>query len=153
MHTEAVAVFEKQIEDYEKCFNKEILSRKITYPEYDFGTYDEEEYRNWCLRNHLFLNPLNNPMTPESAFAYDPLTITQYTEYVLRDDVCEKSNGNPPKWFAMLNQLKEEFIYARLLCYEGIEKRDQPHFADRNVRFSLANYDYVNYSIRLEQLK
>lgn len=153
MHTEAVAVFDKQIEDYEKCFNIEILSRPITYPEYDLGAYDEKEYRNWCLHNHLFLNPLNDLMTPESAFAHDPLTITQYTEYVHRDDVGEKSSSNPPKWFAMLNQLKEEFIYARFLCYEGAEKMAETHYADRDVLLSLANYDYVNYSIRLEQLK
>ena len=99
------------------------------------------------------LNPLNDLVTLKSAFAHDPLTITQYTEYGNRDDIDEKSNGNPPKWFAMLNQLKEEFVYARLLCYEGTEKMTKMHYADRDVLLSLANYDYVNYSIRLEQLK
>lgn len=153
MHVEAVVVFKKQIEDYEKCFNEKILSSPIIYPQYDLGSYDEKEYRNWCLQNHLFLNPLNDLIEPESAFAHDPLTITQYTEYVHRDDVSEKSNGNPPKWFAMLNQLKEEFVYARLLCYEGTEKLTEMHYADRDVLLSLASYDYVNYSIRLEQLK
>lgn len=153
MHAEAVAVFEKQIEDYEKRFNKKILSSPIIYPEYDLGAYDEKDYRSWCLHNHLFLNPLNDLMVPEAAFAHDPLTITQYTEYVHRDEVGEKSSSNPPKWFAMLNQLKEEFIYARFLCYEGTEKMAETHYADRDVLLSLANYDYVNYSIRLEQLK
>ncbi len=153
MHAEAVAVFEKQIEDYEKRFNKKVLSSPIIYPEHDLGSHEEKEYRNWCLQNHLFLNPLNDLMTLESAFAHDPLTITQYTEYVHRDDVGEKSNSNPPKWFAMLNQLKEEYVYARLLCYEGTEKTTETHFADRDVLLSLASYDYVNYSIRLEQLK
>lgn len=153
MHAEAIAVFEKQIGDYERRFNKDILSRQIIYPEYDLGSYEEKEYRNWCLHNHLFLNPLNDLLTLESSFAHDPLTITQYTEYVYRDEVSEKSSGNPPKWFAMLNQLKEEFIYARFLCYEGTEKMAETHYADRNVLLSLANYDYINYSIRLEQLK
>lgn len=153
MHAEAVTAFEKQIEDYEKRFNKEILSSPILYPECDLGSQEERKYRNWCLQNHLFLNPLNDLVTLESAFAHDPLTITQYTEYVNRDDIDEKSNGNPPKWFAMLNQLKEEFVYARLLCYEGTEKMTIMHYADRDVLLSLANYDYVNYSIRLEQLK
>lgn len=153
MHAEAVAVFEKRIEDYEKRFNKKILSSPIVYPEYDLGAYDEKDYRSWCLHNHLFLNPLNDLMVLEPAFAHDPLTITQYTEHVHRDEVGEKSGGNPPKWFAMLNQLKEEFIYARLLCYEGTEKMGETHYADRDVLLSLANYDYVNYSIRLEQLK
>lgn len=53
----------------------------------------------------------------------------------------------------MLNQLKEEYIYSRLLCYEGIEKLDSPHYADKHVKLSLSSFDYVNYSIRLEQLK
>lgn len=153
MHAEAIAGFEKQIEDYEKRFNKKILSSPIIYPEYDLGEPDEKDYRNWCLHNHLFLNPLNDLIRPKAAFAHDPLTITQYTEYVHRDEVGKKSNGNPPKWFAMLNQLKEEFIYARFLCYEGTEKMAETHYADKDVLLSLASYDYVNYSIRLEQLK
>lgn len=153
MHAEAVAVFEKQLDEWEKRFNKKILSSPIIHPEYDMGAYDEKEYRNWCLHHHLFLNPLNDLLTPESAFAYDSLTITQYTEYVHQDEVGEKSNGNPPKWFAMLNQLKEEFVYARFLCYEGSEKKGEMHYADKGVLLSLASYDYVNYSIRLEQLK
>mgnify|MGYP004477102883 CR=1 FL=1 len=144
MHAEAVAAFEKQIEDYEKRFNKEILSSPILYPEYDLGSQEEKKYRNWCLQNHLFLNPLNDLIKLESAFAHDPLNITQYTEYVNRDDIDEKNNGSPPKWFAMLNQLKGEFVYARLLCYEGAEKMTKMHYADRDVLLSLANYDYMN---------
>ena len=90
---------------------------------------------------------------PESAFAHDPLTITRYTEYANRDDVETKRNGSPPKWFSMLNQLKEEYVYSRFLYYEGTEKLWELHYADKNVRLSLSSYDYVNYSIRLEQLK
>lgn len=37
--------------------------------------------------------------------------------------------------------------------YEGTEKMTKMHYADRDVLLSLANYDYINYSIRLEQLK
>ena len=153
MHAEAVVAFEKKIDDYERRFNKKILSAPIVYPECNLGANDEKNYRSWCLQNHLFLNPLNDLIVLEAAFAHDPLTITQYTEYVHRDEVDEKSCGNPPKWFAMLNQLKEEFIYARFLCYEGTEKMAETHYADRNVLLSLASYDYINYSIRLEQLK
>jgi hypothetical protein len=53
----------------------------------------------------------------------------------------------------MLNQLKEEYIYARFLCYDGSEKIKDLHYADKEVKLSLSDYDYVNYSIRLEQLK
>ena len=153
MHPEAIAAFEKQLESYESRFNKSILSAPITYPQYDMGSREESEYRRWCLQHHLFLNPLNDLIELESAFAYDPLAIIQYTEQADRDGVDEEKEGTPPKWFAMLNQLKEEFIYARFLCYEGAEKYTEPHYADRDVVLSLANYEHANYSIRLEQLK
>ena len=45
MHAEAVAVFEKQIEDYEKRFNHNILSAPIIYPEHDTAYLQE------CLDN------------------------------------------------------------------------------------------------------
>ena len=70
-----------------------------------------------------------------------------------KDDLSSKRGANPPRWFAMLNQLKEEYVYARFLCYDGSEKIKDLHYADKEVKLSLSDYDYVNYSIRLEQLK
>lgn len=125
----------------------------IIFDSYDLGDVDERRYREWCLKNHLFLNPLNDLIKLEMVFAHDPLTITQYTECVERDNVESRSKGEPPKWFSMLNQLKEVYIYSRFLCYEGTEKIREVHYADKEVTLSLSSYDYVNYSIRLEQLK
>lgn len=153
MHDQAIEFFQKMISEYESSLGKNQLLTPIKLEEYDLGDATEQKYRKWCLKNHFFLNPLNDVIDLETAFAYDPLTITQYTEYVDRDEVSDRSSGDPPKWFSMLNQLKEEYIYSRFLCYEGSEKIRELHYADKNVKLSLSSYDYVNYSIRLEQIK
>lgn len=153
MHVEAIRYFRKMIEDYETQFDKKILTKPIVHKKYKLGKSEERKYRAWCLENHLFLNPLNDLIDMETAFAHDPLTITCYTEGGNEKDGNTKSSVEPPKWFAMLNQLKEEYIYSRFLCFVGSEKIGELHYADKEVKLSLASYDYVNYSIRLEELK
>ena len=153
MHLYAKQFFEGMVRDYESTTPSEILSAPIVFEQYDFGGNEETAYRKWCLEKHLFLTPLNDVIECESAFAHDPLTITRYTEDVNKDDMSSDRGVNPPRWFAMLNQLKEEYIYARFLCYDGSERIKDLHYADKEVKLSLSDYDYVNYSIRLEQLK
>lgn len=153
MHEEAVEYFQNMINEYESSPFKELINTPIEFDEYDLGESEEFKYRIWCLNNHLFLNPLNDLITSNNSFAHDPLTITHYTELIDHNKIQSRITGNPPKWFSMLNQLKEEFIYSRFLCYEGSQKQQELHFADKNVKLSLSSFDYVNYSIRLEQLK
>ena len=149
LHSEARIVFAKMLKEYEGRDYKTCISMKKS----SNGEGEEYRYRRWCLANHLFLNPLNDLFVEEEIFAHDPLTITRYTEFINKDELRDNEQVNPPKWFAMLNQLKEEYIYSRFLCYEGMEKLDEPHWADKGVKISLASFDYVNYSIRLEQIK
>ena len=154
MHEQAVEAFKKIIDDYEALPQKSILSEPIVNKEYKMGDTNEEiEYREWCLKQHLFLNPLNEVRELETAFAHDPLTITTYTEDVHASDAVSGSPTEPPRWFAMLNQLKEEYVYARHLYFEGVEKYGDVHYADKDVKLSFASFDYSNYSIRIEQLK
>lgn len=154
MHEQAVAAFQSIVDRYEAFPSKDILLEPIINKEYKLGeTEEEKEYRTWCLNNHLFLNPLNEVLETDSAFAHDPLTISTYTEHILVSDSVSGNPVEPPRWFAMLNQLKEEYVYARYLCFEGCEKYGDVHFADKDVKLSLASYDYSNYSIRIEQLK
>lgn len=153
MHTAAKRFFERMISTYESTTATDFLSTPIVFEQYDLGEAEESSYRNWCLENHLFLTPLNDVIECESAFAHDPLTITRYTVIVKKDELSSEREMNPPRWFAMLNQLKEEYIYARYLCYDGSEKIKELHYADKNVKLTLSDFDYVNYSIRLEQLK
>ena len=154
MHEQATAVFQNMINKYEALPIHDILTKSITHNEYELGESEEEiQYRTWCLNHHFFLNPLNEVIEIESAFAHDPLTITTYTEDIHLFDSVSGNPAEPPRWFAMLNQLKEEYIYARYLCFEGSEKYGDIHFADKDVKLSLASYDYANYSIRIEQMK
>lgn len=153
LYKDAIIYFDKKLKEYETLQDKTILSKPIVFKEYGLGKSDERDYRLWCLEHHLFLNPLNDLIELESAFAHDPLTITTYTENPSIDGQMSDENFNPPKWFAMLNQLKEEYIYARYLCYEGSQKTRGRHYADKGVKLTLSSCDYVNYSIRLEQLK
>jgi len=152
MHGSAIKAFEKMITNYDSVMEKGYLLEPIIFNKFDLGEQEEQAYRVWCLENHLFLNPLNDLITQENAFAHDPLTITQYTENVTRDGEDTERSGMPPKWFSMINQLKEEYIYARFLCYEGCAKTTELHYADKEVKLALS-CDYTNYSIRIDQLK
>ena len=153
MHEQAVGAFQKIVDEYRGLPGVKIASEPVVYKEYSIDEGEEKEYRNWCLINHLFLNPLNEVIKIEAAFAHDPLTITSYTEFVNAGDVDAESSEEPPRWFAMVNQLKEEYAYARYLCFEGSEKYGDVHYADKEVKLSFASYDYCNYSIRIEQIK
>lgn len=153
LHEEAKKFFNEMVAKYDSLNIKDFLSSSIAYDEYDLGTIEERGYRIWCLKNHLFLNPLNDLIEQDTAFAHDPLTIAQFTEYVDKSEAGSRSSVLPPKWYPMLNQLKEEYIYSRFLCYEGSEKIRQLHYADKDVLLSNADYNMVNYSIRMEQLK
>ena len=150
---EAQQSFEDTLDEYNNLENKSILSRPTIYKKRFLGEYKERQYRLWCLKHHLFLNPLNDLIEQNSTYAHDPLVITRYTENPSIDGYNSDQELTPPKWFSMLNQLKEEYICARYLCFEGCKKTRKPHYADKGVRLTLSNYDYVNYSIRLEQLK
>lgn len=153
LHEQAITAFRRTIDEYESSPIKGIVEEPIVNKEYPLGGSEETLYRRWCLSNHLFLNPLNEVMEIESAFAHDPLTIATYTEDICATDSISRNPAEPPRWFAMLNQLKEEYVYARFLCYEGSEKYSEVHFADKDVGLSLGSYDYVRYSFRIEQLK
>lgn len=153
MHESAIKYFQRMVKEYEASCDSTYLSEPIVHNQYNLGDLEEREYRLWCLGKHLFLNPLNDLIEQEAAFAHDPLTITRYTEMINKNEVDERREGEPPKWFAMLNQLKEEYVYARFLCFEGTVKQGEVHYADKEVKLSLASYDYANYSIRIEELK
>ena len=149
VHEDARKAFNRRIKEYQQFQSEEYLLAAITYSDYTYKNASERAYRQWCLEQHLFLNPMNDLMDLETAFAYDPLTITHYTE-TEKDKKTEESL-EPPRWYAMLNQIKEEYIYARFLFYKSTKKMHKTHYADKEVR--LASYDDIQYSIRLEQLK
>lgn len=81
----------------------------------------EQEYRRWSLSNRLFLNPLND-LGAIPAAAVDALHLPPVTVEI----------GAAPYFEGFFNQLKQEFVSARYLFYEGVTDREL-HFSDKGV--------------------
>lgn len=103
------------------------------------GPSEEElRYRRWCLEHRLFLNPLND-LGPYPSGARDVMTVPP----MVRD-----RGGFHHGFF---NQLKQAYVSARFLYYEGISATDA-HFADRDVLL-FDTLDYPTYSLSVEKVK
>ena len=100
----------------------------------------ERFYRRWCLDHRLFLNPLND-LGSLPAAARDELHLPSI--------VIEPGEGTYYPGF--YNQLKQEFVSARYLYYEGVESRS-PHFSDRWVAL-YDTLDYPAYSLAVERVR
>lgn len=132
----------------EECFAK--LYDK--YLEYDIGNEctcgdliynpSSKEYYNWCWNNVLFLNPLNDLQVEK---------INRYDDNLQISKLSGGSNEHMQKIFSMFNQLKQEYTYARFLCYESLDI-SVVHWADENVNL-VDCLDYTQYSVRIEGLK
>lgn len=102
----------------------------------------EKEYRTWALANRLFLNPLND-LGELSIAATDILTLPPIVSE-LRE---------PPQLYGSYNQVKQEYVSARFLLFEGIKKsRDRVHFSDKKVLL-YNTLDYPVYGISIEKVK
>jgi hypothetical protein len=100
----------------------------------------EEDYRRWCLDKRLFLNPLND-IDVWTIAAKDTLALPTLTS----------KDFQPEEWIALFNQIKQEFVSARYLIYEGLNS-NEPHFSDRGVLL-LNPMDYSTYSLATEKVK
>ncbi len=144
VHESAKRYFKWCMSLYTDEVKKNFLENKLQIPEYSLGENEEESYRKWCLHYHLFLNPLNDLPHELSCFATDSLQ--------LPDLITPIEQIDPPKYFGMFNQLKQEYVYARYLCYAAFYENEEAHFADKETHL-INLYDYPQYSIRIEGLK
>jgi hypothetical protein len=88
----------------------------------------------------LFLNPLND-LGIHAIAARDVFGLPSFTT-----DLHE-----PPTLIGLFNQMKQEYVSARWMLYEGTTQ-DGPHFSDRDV--ALHNtLDYPSYSVAVEKVK
>jgi hypothetical protein len=78
------------------------------------------------------------------AFAADPIHFSSIRVSI--------KHAGLPFVVEMFNQIKEEFIYARLLLYEAVEGEQKLHFADKEA-YLVDTLNYCSYSIRLEKDK
>jgi hypothetical protein len=71
---------------------------------------DERAYRDWCLQNPLFLNPLND-LGARAIAAQDILMLPTYVTEI----------GEPPTFSGFFNQMKQEFVSARSTLHKSRE--------------------------------
>jgi len=102
-------------------------------------TKKEGRYRDWCVHETLYLNPLND-LKPAHFAAEDALRLPSH-----------RVDGVGITYRAFFNQLKQEYAYARWCLHEGLEARTV-HFADKHLHLEL-NCDLALYSMGIEQVK
>ena len=100
----------------------------------------ERAYRRWCLEHILFLNPLND-VEMASVAAHDIMSLPDFTTEI----------NKPPIVTGMFNALKQEFVSARWMLWEGM-KFAGPHFSDREVLL-YNTLDYPSYGLSVEKVK
>ena len=108
---------------------------------FDLGPHSElREYRQWCLDNKLFINPLNDLGNYNDA-SHDCLNLPTLVI----------STKRPPVFLNLFNQIKQEYATARYSFYYSTLGLDT-HVSDIDVPL-VETMETVRYSYYVEQLK
>jgi hypothetical protein len=141
LYEEARTAFKRQVVKIESWFKPGSLAQPVDFKSFPLGSTDEEiAYRTWCMRERLFLNPMNDLVT-ESVAAHDILTTPSIVTSI----------DEGPRYLGFYNQMKQEYVSARFLLYEALTVR-KAHYSDREV-FLFDTYDYASYGLAAEKLK
>ncbi len=133
--------FRENIEWIESVLSKEYIEKDIDMAPFPIGDSEEEiSYRKWCLKNRLFLNPLND---------LGPFPIA--SEDILTNPSIVVALEEGPYYHGFFNQIKQEFVSARYLFYGGANS-DETHFSDKYVLLH-NTLDYPSYSLAIEKVK
>ncbi len=140
-HPSAKHLFESQMKSIEDYKDTEL--NIDNEDEFELGeTSFDEEYHKWVLKNHLYLNPLNDIYTHTS---------TAHDFFCLPNMLIPDGEDFP--YPGIYNQIKQEYVSARYLYYEGVSKENKnSHFSDREVKLQ-DTFDYSVYGYRTEQIK
>jgi tetratricopeptide (TPR) repeat protein len=116
------------------------LARRTNLEAHSLGeTPEEQAYRRAILKDRLFLNPLNDlgpyPIGARDVLSTPPITVRA---------------GHGPYYQGVMNQLKQEFIAARYLHYQGSTTRT--HYADHGTTLT-DTLDYPAYGLHNEYLR
>ncbi len=145
LHPSARESFEYAVRDLETRADKKFLEKNYEMENYSLGNSKaEQEYRKWCLDNQLFVNPLND-LGSFNIAAQDILSCPSITTSI--DD----NSYDPPVYFAFYNQIKQEYVSARFLFYEGAQEQT-PHYSDSGVML-YNTLDYPCYGLNTEKGK
>ena len=130
-----------------KCLESVLETREIAAVGVDplagedsAATKEERDYRKWSLVNCLFLTPLND-LGPYTIASTDSL---QLGTHVIPVD-------SPHIFASFFSQMKQEFVSARWLFYEGLTVK-MPHFSDRDVWLQ-ATEPRPSLSLQIEKVK
>jgi len=140
-HPEAAEGFRQYLAFIEKVLPGESLTDALDWNQLPLGISNEESaYRQWCLDERLFLHPLND-LGPITLGAYDPISTPNM---ILGPGEGEYYQG-------FFNELKQEFVSARYLLFEGLAAK-APHFSDRDVTIA-DTLDQPVYSLASQKLR
>ena len=138
---DAENVFQATMEEIETILDPNFLQEDISLNDFPLGNSPEEiSYRRWCLKQTLFLNPLND-LGEYSIATADVLHLPSIVALI----------GESPYYAGFFNQLKQEFVSARFLLYEGLTA-NEIHYSDRDVTL-INTLDYPVYSLAIEKVK
>lgn len=142
-HEGARTLFEERKGAIAGHLNIDAVRQAVDLDGHSLGdTAEERAYRAWCLRERLFINPLNElghvPIATQDILTLPSLTVTG------------SSFGIPPV-IGFFNQMKQEFVSGRYLFYEALQS-EWPHFSDRDVLL-YNTLDYPAYSLSVERMR
>lgn len=141
IYKEARLSFQKMRDSIETKISKEQLLKLPNLKNFKIGKSKKEiEYRLWCLSNRLFINPLND-------ICIDAIAAT---DCLFLPTMILKLN-QPPVYQSIFNQIKQEYVSARYLLFEGINQKGV-HFSDR-ANLQMDTLDYSSYSLSIEKIK
>jgi len=124
--------FERRRQRIEEGAAKGVLKSTANWDGFSLGSSpDEVRYRKWSLDNVLFVNPLND-LVRRSIAACDALTVPSIAVSI----------GEGPYYAGFYDQMKQEYVSARFLLWEGITQ-EGVHFSDRGVK----QYDTLDYPV------
>tara|TARA_R110002124_G_scaffold286175_2_gene466245 strand:- start:554 stop:2083 length:1530 start_codon:yes stop_codon:yes gene_type:complete len=141
IYEDAKLAFKSIIDLLESIITKEDLEDIQDLKGFSLGTTEQEsEYRKWCLKKRLFINPLND-ITTENIAGHDCLLLPTMT----------LKFNKPPIYQTIFNQIKQEFVSARHLLYSGLNESEL-HYSDKD-NLQLDTLDYAVYSYSSEKTK
>lgn len=141
IYEDSKLAFKNVIDLLESIIKKDDLENIQDLKGFSLGTTEQEsDYRKWCLKNQLFINPLND-ITTENIAGHDCLFLPTMT---LKFD-------KPPIYQTIFNQIKQEFVSARHLLYSGLNESEL-HYSDKD-NLQLDTFDYAVYSYSSEKIK
>ncbi len=132
--------FSKRLAWLDSSFPSLKKGRDFALFNYKQGTTEEVTYRKWALEHRLFLNPLND-LGPYPAAMRDVLNVPAIVG----------GSRDATFFHGIFNQMKQAYVSARYLYYEGIFS-DETHYSDRDVML-FDTMDYPSYSLAVEKTK